>query len=91
MASKTNTVERGFLTPTEPHPSARSALDYIRSLGLPALLQLQESFSSCAIEGNRLGEVCAETLRRILDHEPVSDRYILGLAWAVKNINSEKK
>ena len=43
----------------------------------------QEAFSSCAIEGNRLAEVCSETLRRLLIGEPVSDRYVLGLAWAM--------
>lgn len=79
----------GTLTPAEPHPAAKSALAYLGGLGLPALLQLQESFCSCAIEGNRLGEICGETLRRMLAREPVSDRYILGLAWEVKIIDGE--
>ena len=42
-----------------------------------------EPFASCAIAGNRLAEVCSETLRRLIDHEPVSDRYLMGLAWAI--------
>jgi hypothetical protein len=49
-----------------------------------------EAFSSCAIEGNRLGAVCVETLRRILSGEPVSDRYVLGLAWAIRMGLAEK-
>lgn len=46
-----------------------------------------ESFSSCAIDGNRFAEVCGETLRRVMNHEPVSDRYILGLAWAIRGMD----
>jgi hypothetical protein len=48
-----------------------------------------ESFSSCAIDGNRFAEVCGETLRRVMSGEPVSDRYILGLAWAIRGMNEE--
>lgn len=43
----------------------------------------QESFSSCAIDGNRLAEVCSETISRLINNQPVSDRYLLGLAWAM--------
>ena len=49
---------------------------------------LMESFASCAIDGNRFAEVCGETLRRVMTGEPVSDRYILGLAWAVQGMES---
>jgi hypothetical protein len=72
-------LERG-----EPHPSAQSALEFVGSHSLAELAVFQESFSSCAIEGNRLAEICSETLRRVMHHEPVSDRYILGLAWAMR-------
>lgn len=41
---------------------------------------IQEALSSCAIEGNRMAEICGETLRRMLRGEPVSDRYLMGLA-----------
>jgi hypothetical protein len=45
--------------------------------------------SSCAIEGNRSGEVCGETIQRVLNSEPVSDRYILGTAWMLKSMGEE--
>jgi hypothetical protein len=45
-----------------------------------------ESYSSCAIEGNRLAEICAETLDRLIHGQPVSDRYILGLAWNLRDM-----
>ncbi len=75
---------RGTLKQSEPHPAARSAFNYIRGLSLDEYAVLSESFASTAIEGNRLGEICSETLERLSKGEPVSDRYLLGLAWAIK-------
>jgi len=77
-------MSRGDIKEGEHHPAADSALTYLNSLGLEKLLLWQESFSSCAIEGNRLAEICSETLNRLLTHQPVSDRYLLGLAWTIK-------
>ena len=78
----------GTLRLGEPHPAARDALRYVAELGYMRQSTLMESFSSCAIEGNRFAEVCGETLRRVIHREPVSDRYILGLAWAIRGMNS---
>jgi hypothetical protein len=78
----------GTLKLGEPHPAARDALRYVAELGLMRQSTLMESFSSCAIEGNRFAEVCGETLRRVMHCEPVSDRYILGLAWAIHGMDS---
>lgn len=74
----------GTLSKTEHHPAADDALKFLQSLGIVQLTVWQEAFSSCAIEGNRLAEICAETLNRILSGKPVSDRYLLGLAWTIK-------
>jgi hypothetical protein len=70
----------------EAHPAAFDARNYVASLGLEKLTVYLEAFSSCAIEGNRLGEICSETLNRLLKGDTVSDRYILGLAWAIKHM-----
>ena len=75
---------RGTLKEGEPHPAATDALAFIGGLSRGSLAMWQESFSSCAIEGNRLAEVCSETLRRLRSGEPVSDRYLLGLAWCLR-------
>jgi hypothetical protein len=75
---------RDTLEPKEPHPSAYDAMRFVLSHSLPELMVWQEAFASSAIEGNRLAEVCLGTLTRVLNKEPVSDRYILGLAWAMK-------
>lgn len=77
--------ERGTLQNGEYHPSADSAMIFMKSLPLKDLVLWAESFASCAIEGNRLAEVCSETLRRLMAGEPVSDRYLLGLAWTIKH------
>lgn len=74
----------GDLCSREPHPSAQLALDWIRSQTIADLCKWREAFASCAIEGNRLGEICGETLNRIEEGKPVSDRYVLGLAWAMR-------
>jgi hypothetical protein len=79
---------RDTLEPGEFHPATNIALDYILTIPYHELKILQESFSSCAIEGNRLAEICAGTLRRLLHGEPVSDRYLMGLAWAITKIKS---
>lgn len=81
--------DRGVLEVGEPHPSAEDARHYLASLGAEKLFQYLEAFSSCAIEGNRLGEICSETLNRLMQGEPVSDRYLLGLAWSVKNMEGK--
>ena len=82
-------MTKGTLKETEPHPAAKSALQYLYGLGMAKLMMCLESFSSCAIEGNRLGEICSETLDRILKDEPVSDRYLLGLAWTIRNMEED--
>lgn len=79
----------GTLKDNEYHPAANSAMKYIKSLGNVELMKWQESFCSCAIEGNYLAGICAETMRRILEGEPVSDRYLLGLAWTIREGEKE--
>ena len=74
---------RGTLGITEIHPSALDAEKWIMSLNTSDLFLWQETFASCSTEDNRLAEICSETLRRLLNGEPVSDRYLLGLAWVI--------
>lgn len=81
---------RGILAPTEPHPSSNIALEYISKIPPIRLSLHQEALASTALEGNRLGEICAETLRRLYNKEPVGDRYLLGLAWAIRDMEDNK-
>jgi hypothetical protein len=81
--------DRSTLGVTEPHPAVHSARDYLVSIA-DKLFLYQESFASCAIEGNRLAEICSGTLRRLMNREPVSDRYLLGLAWTIRNMEEKR-
>lgn len=83
--------DRSTLDISEPHPAVYKAIEYLHSLGMSKLLLYLESFSSCAIEGNRLAEVCAGTLRRFVYSETYSDRYLLGLAWTIRNIEEKNE
>lgn len=83
--------DRGTLKPGEFHPAASAAMVYIRSIPIQKLYMYLEAFSSCAIESNRLSEICSETLNRIMNNQPVSDRYLLGLAWTIKTMEEEEK
>ena len=82
--------ERGTLNIGEPHPSSTTALKYIKN-NCGGLFILQESLSSCAIEGNRTAEICGETLDRLITGKPVSDRYLMGLAWFIYEMNQLEK
>lgn len=74
----------GTLADREPHPAALSARDWLAKK--PDLGATLEALASCALAGNRTAQVCAGTLRRLLNGEPVSDRYLLGLAWTLREM-----
>ena len=78
--------EKGNLKVGEIHPCSHIALRYIKSIGLAKYL---ESIASCALSGNRTAEICHETLRRLMNNEPVSDRYLMGLGWFIWNLENE--
>ena len=88
-------AEAGTLREDEHHPAADDAMLWLRAYitrkGHHEVLLLLESFFSCGIEDNRLAEVCGETLRRVLHGEPVSDRYLLGLCWVLRNMEEIKE
>lgn len=78
------------LKEAEPHPASVSAMQYIQSIGFQRLLTYQGAYASLSMEGNnRLSEICGGTLARLINAEPVSDRYLLGLAWSMKEMEEE--
>lgn len=83
--------EHGTLGSGEPHPLAYDAKEYIASLPMDKLILYQESYASCSLSGNRAAEICSETLRRLLTGQSVSDRYLLGLAWSIRNMEDKEK
>jgi hypothetical protein len=77
----------GTLKEGEYHPSADSAMRYVKeylSKDIVNAMQLKESLASCALSGNRLAEICSETLERIMTGQAVGDIYLLGLSWFLK-------
>jgi hypothetical protein len=74
----------GELAVGELHPAAHDALRWVANKSPADLAMWQESFSSCALANNRLAEVCSGTLARIMSGKPVGERYVLGLAWAMR-------
>jgi len=85
----TNSEARGTLNLGEPHPGYHFAVKYLQNVGLEKLFLYREVFASCAIENNRNAEICSETLRRYLGAEPISDRYIMGLAWYIYSLENK--
>lgn len=86
-------IESGTLEIGEVHPAAHNAFRWIKDylvVNAMEVFGVIEAFASTAISGNRTGDVCGETLRRIMHGEPVSDRYILGLAWALMEMENLK-
>ena len=77
------------LKPGEHHPSAISALRYIQSRPVEELYLFIEACASCGIEGNRLSNILASTLNRILKGQPVGERYVLALAFEYKRIHKD--
>ena len=80
-------MEQGTLKEGEYHPSADSAMRFIKEFIVSHpddWMSLQESLASTALSGNRLAEILLSTVERLNKGEPVSDRYLLGLAWFMK-------
>lgn len=76
-----DTLETG-----EVHPASYEAWDYIKKLDPSRYCIHIEALTSAAMSGNRLAELCMGTIERLKNKEPVSDRYLLGLAWTLKRL-----
>lgn len=93
MGNEQEALPPGTLAIGEVHPGAHIAMEYIRNFLMKDLdlFIFREAMASCAIEGNQLAEICSETLRRLLEKEPVSDRYLMGLAWFMYDYNKMRR
>lgn len=80
----------GTLKEGEFHPAANSAMSYIKGIPHVDMLMWMETLASTALSGSRLAEICSETLDRVMTNKPVSDRYLLGLAWTLMVLEMEK-
>jgi hypothetical protein len=76
------------LNENEYHPIAPTALAWFQEWKLLQgfdYIKVREAIASTAISGNRLAEICNSTLDRLDKGEPVSDRYLLGLCWFLRD------
>ena len=71
-----------------PHPAAVSAYEYIGKMPLLEMISWEEAFASTFIANpnSLLAEVCLSTIQRMMNGQPVGDRFILGLAWTIRNM-----
>ena len=77
------------LLPTEHHMAADHAMTWFKEWQLQNLQKygmLREAVASTALSGNRLAQILHGTLERLATGQPVSDRYLLGLCWYIKEI-----
>ena len=79
-------MSKGTIKEGEYHPAADMAMGYLQKLSPHKYVEV---FASLALSGNRMAEICHETLQRLINGETVSDRYILGLAWMIKEFEDE--
>ena len=75
--------------PGEFHPAARLAYRWLKGLMVTspeAYVQIRTALSIAAEDGNRQAQICMGTIQRLKDSKPVSDRYLLGLAWTIISV-----
>jgi len=82
-----------LLAENEYHPSADSAMRWYRDfmLDYKNYIMVREAIASTALSGNRLAELCQSTLDRLDKGGPVSDRYLLGLCWFLRELQDSKR
>lgn len=68
------------------HPAAHIAMTYVQDHLTP---MAREAIASTALSGNRLAELAYSTLERLDKKEPVSDRYLMGLAWLLYTLENK--
>jgi hypothetical protein len=83
--------EHGTIWDGECHPAADSAMAWLKGFMVQhpsEYLMHKEALASSALAGNRLAEICMSTIDRLRKGEPVSDRYLLGLAWTIMKLHN---
>lgn len=86
MDDEISTLKEG-----ESHPSTHIAKEYVTDfISRNNMFLIMEAMASTALSGNRHAAICHETLQRMVIKEPVSDRYLMGLAWYFYAFDKQK-
>lgn len=75
------------------HPAARSAYRWLKGFMVTNpedYLRSKEALANAAMAGNRQAIICMGTLERLATSQPVSDRYLLGLAWTILRLHNHE-
>lgn len=81
--------DKGTLNDWEVHPSCVSAYRWLNELVVADPMRytlLKGAIASNAMTGNRMAQICYGTMKRIDEEKPVSDRYLLGLCWFLREL-----
>jgi hypothetical protein len=86
-----NEQDDSIIKEGEHHPSADEAMKWFRAWEANTLryMQTREAIASVALSGNRTAQICNGTLDRLERGEPVSDRYLLGLCWMLREMEEK--
>lgn len=68
------------------HPAAHIAKEYVAAHLTP---MNREAIASTALSGNRLADLANSTINRIDNTQPISDRYLMGLAWLLYTLENK--
>jgi len=76
----------------EPHPASRSAYRWLKGFMISNpddYVLYRTALETAAEDGTRQAQICMGTIRRLAIGQPVSDRYLLGLAWTILSIHNK--
>jgi hypothetical protein len=83
-------IDDSVIRADEYHPMADDAMRWFknwRAANFSRYALVRESVASTALSGNRNAQICNGTLDRLEKGEPVSDRYLLGLCWMLRDMS----
>lgn len=75
------------------HPAARSAYRWLKGFMVTNsgdYTEYKKLLAAAAMTGNRQAAICIGTIDRLALAQPVSDRYLLGLAWTILHLHNHE-
>lgn len=79
--------------PEEHHPAANAAYRWLKGFmvsNAKVYAEYRDLLAIAAAAGNRQAQICTGTIKRLQAGQPVSDRYLLGLAWTILHMHNHE-
>lgn len=86
-------LSHGILKQDELHPAAQVAMEYVNKFitdNIRETILMLEAFENMSHSGDRLSIVCHESLRKVINCESIGERYLLGLAWTMRDMYEQQ-